>query len=102
MHMCLLSRFSHVQLFETPWIVARQAPLSMGFSKQEYWSGLTFPPPGSLPNPGIEPVVLKSPSLEGRFFMTSLGSLMKCLLPKKLNLKNRKGSCLEIGYILLC
>ena len=40
----------------TPWTVARQAPLSMGFSRQEYWSGLPFPSPGDLPNPGIEPV----------------------------------------------
>ena len=39
----------------TPWTVARQAPLSMGFSRQEYWSGLPFPSPGDLPNPGIEP-----------------------------------------------
>ena len=46
---------SHVQLFMTPWTVAYQAPLSMGFSRQEYWSGLQFPSPGYLPNPGIEP-----------------------------------------------
>ena len=46
---------SHVQLLETPWTVVHQAPLSMEFSKQEYWSGLPFPPPGDLPNPGIEP-----------------------------------------------
>ena len=46
---------SHVQLFATPWIVAYQAPPSMGFSRQEYWSGLPFPSPGDLPNPGIEP-----------------------------------------------
>ena len=46
---------SHVQLFATPWTVAHQAPLSMGFSRQEYWSGLPFPSPGDLPNPGIEP-----------------------------------------------
>jgi len=45
---------SHVQLFATPWTVALQAPLSMEFSRQEYWSGLPFPPPGDLPNPGIE------------------------------------------------
>ena len=50
----MLSRFSHVQLFVTPWAVARQAPLSMGFSRQEYWSGLPFPAPGDLPDPGIE------------------------------------------------
>ena len=51
----MLSRFSHVRLFATPCTVARQAPLSMEFSSQEYWSGLPFPPPGDLPNPGIEP-----------------------------------------------
>ena len=53
--------FSHVQLFVTPWSVARQAPLSMGFSRQEYWSGLPFPTPGDLHDPGIEPV---SPALQ--------------------------------------
>ena len=59
-----------VQLFATPWTVARQAPLSVGFSSQEYWSGLLFPPPGDLPDPGIEPVSLVSPALAGRFFTT--------------------------------
>ena len=53
--------------FATPWTVARQPPLSMGFPRQEYWSGLPFPSPGSLPNSGIEPV---SPALEGGFFTT--------------------------------
>ena len=51
---------SRVRLFATPWTVAYQAPPSMGFSRQEYWSGLPFPSPGDLPNPGIEPV---SPAL---------------------------------------
>ena len=46
---------SHVQLFATPWTVAYQAPPSMGFSRQEYWSGLLFPSPGDLTDPGIEP-----------------------------------------------
>ena len=46
---------SHVQLFVTPWTIAYQDPLSMGFSKQEYWSGLPFPSPGDPPTPGIEP-----------------------------------------------
>ena len=46
---------SCVRLFETPWTVAHQAPLSMGFSRQEYWSGVPFPSPGDLPNPGIKP-----------------------------------------------
>ena len=53
--------FSHVQLFATPWTVAHQAPLSMGLSRQEYWSGLPFPSPGDLPDPGIEP---RSPALQ--------------------------------------
>ena len=53
--------------FATPWTVACQAPLSMGFPRQEYWSGLPFPSPGDLPNPGIEPL---SPALEGGFFTT--------------------------------
>jgi len=52
MCMCVLSQ---VQLFVTPWTVACQAPLSMGFLKQEYWSGLSFPPPGDLSDPGIKP-----------------------------------------------
>ena len=52
---------SRVRLFATPWTVAHQAPPSMGFSRQEYWSGLPFPSPGDLPNPGIEP---RSPALE--------------------------------------
>ena len=50
------SGFSRVRLFVTPWTIAHQAPLSMGFSRQEYWNGLPCPPPGNLPNPGIEPM----------------------------------------------
>ena len=52
---------SPVRLFATPWTVAYQAPLSMGFSRQEYWSELPFPSPGDLPDPGIEP---RSPALQ--------------------------------------
>ena len=55
MSACMLSHFSHVWLFVTPWTVACQAPLSIGFTRQEYWNGLPFPPPGDLPHPGIEP-----------------------------------------------
>ena len=58
-------------LFVTLWTVARQAPLSMGFSRQEYWSGLPFPTLVDLPNPGIEPMSLMSPVLAVRFFTTS-------------------------------
>ena len=54
--MLLLSRFSHVRFFATQWTIAHQTPLSMGFSRQEYWSGLPCPlPPGDLPDPGIKP-----------------------------------------------
>ena len=68
---CLLSHFSCVALFVTLWTESLQAPLSMGFPRQEYWSGLPFPSPGDLPNPGIEPTSLRSPALAGRFFTTS-------------------------------
>jgi len=52
---CTVKSFSHVRLFDTPWTVAYQASQSMGFSRQEYWSGLLFPSPGDLPDPGIKP-----------------------------------------------
>ena len=66
----ILNHFSHVQLFATLWTVAHQAPLFMGFSRQEYWSGVSCPPPEHLPNLGIEPVSLMSPAFAGRFFTT--------------------------------
>ena len=61
---------SRVQPFATPWTVAYQAPLSMGFSRQEYWSGLPCPCPGDLPNLGIEPASFTPPALAGGFFTT--------------------------------
>ena len=64
---CMLSHFSHAQLLATPWTSGCQAPLSMGFPSQEYWSGLPFPPPGDLPNPGIKPTSLTSLALAGSF-----------------------------------
>ena len=66
---CALS-LSHVQLFATPWTVSLQVPLSVEFSRQEYWSGLPFSPPGDLPNPGIKLGSLRSPALAGGFFTT--------------------------------
>ena len=60
-----------VQLFATPWTVAHQALLSMGFPRQEYWSELTFPPLGDLPNQGTEPTSLSSSALAGRVFTTA-------------------------------
>ena len=86
----MLSHFSHFRLFVTPWSVARQASLSMGFSRQEYWSRLPCPPARDLPDPGIKPASLASPALAGRFFTTeppgkpSLGYLLSVLLPEKL------------------
>ena len=70
-HACMLSHFSCVQLCATLWTVAQQAPLSIGFSRQEYWSGLPCPPPGDLPDPGIKPASPMSPALAGRFFTSS-------------------------------
>ena len=64
----VLSQFSCVRLLVTPWTAAHQAPLSMGFSRKEYWSGLSFPYPEDLPNLGINPTCLMSPVLEGEFF----------------------------------
>ena len=73
---------SHVQLFATPWTVARQAPLSVGFSRQESWSGLSLPSPGDLPDSGIE---LMSPAWAGGFFISvqsgkPFGNEISCLL----------------------
>ena len=65
---CVLSR---VGLPETLWTVAHQAPLSMGFSRQGYWSGLPFPSPGDLPDPGMEPNSLASPAVADGFFPVS-------------------------------
>ena len=65
---CVLSR---VLLFVTPRTIARQAPLFMGFPRQEYWSGLPCPPAGNLPDSGIEPASLTSPAWASRFFTTS-------------------------------
>ena len=79
LHLLYTEEFVHaqllspVQLFATPWTV--QAPLSMGFPRQEYWSRLPFPPPGDLPHPGIEPLSLASPALQvDSLLLSHLGS----------------------------
>ena len=71
---CVCARaLSHVRFFATLWTVSRQAPLSMGLSRQEYWSGLPFPSPGDPPDPKVKP---ESPTLVGGFFTSELpGSL---------------------------
>ena len=63
---------SHVRLFASLWIVACQAPLSMEFSRKEYWSGLPFPSPGDLPDAGVNP---RSPALQADFLLSEQGSL---------------------------
>ena len=75
---CMLSSFSHVQLFGTLWTVAHQAPLSLGFSRQESWSRLPCPPPGDLSNPGIELVSPMSSALAGGFFTTRANWEVPC------------------------
>ena len=91
-------------LFATPWTLAHQAPLSMGFSRQGYWSGLPFPSPGDLPDPGIEPMSLTSPTLEGWFFTTNTKLLVwTTLFPDQQdwkttgNLKGKGGSNAKKG-----
>ena len=72
-----------VQFFLTSWTVAHQVPLSMEFSRQEYWSGLPFPTPGDLPNPGIESTFPASPALAGGFFTTEPPRRPKTPIKKK-------------------
>ena len=71
LRVCVCCGLSHVWLSVTPWTIAHQTPLSMGFSRQEYWSGLSFLTPRELPNPGTEPMSLASPVLAGGLFMTA-------------------------------
>jgi len=70
-HVCVLM-VSRVRVFANPWTIVCHVSLSMGFPRQEYWSGLPLPTPGDLPDPGIEPTSLKAPALAGRFFTTAL------------------------------
>ena len=99
MHAQLLS---HVQLFATLWTAAHQAPLSMGFSRQEYWSGLQFSPPGYLPNSEIEPTPLASPALTDKFFTTEPRGkpLYFLLCTKRKNVLKGKNHLLIITFTL--
>ena len=73
---------SHVQLLATPWMIALQVPLPMGFPSHEYWSELPFPPPRGLFHPMIKPVSLASPALTGGFFTTSARYVILTILNK--------------------
>ena len=92
---CTLNCFSLVRLLGMLWTVAHQAPLSMGFSRQKYWSGLPCPPLGDLPNPEIEPVSLTSPLLAGGLFTTSAtwGALNDVYIFKIDNNRNEQTTC---------
>ena len=96
-HACMLSCFTRARLFATLWTVAHQTPLSVGFSRQEYWSGLPCPPPGDLPDPGMEPVSLMSPALAGGFFTTSATSEIQRSLTITYN-----NYCRVCNYCPLC
>ena len=70
-YICYFHESVSVSVIAISWTVARQVPLSTGFSRQEYWNGLPYPPPGDLLDPGIKPTSLTTPALTGRFFTTS-------------------------------
>ena len=96
MYVCVLSS---VRLFVTLWTVACQTPLSMEFSKQEYWSELPFPSPGDLPDPGIKPTSLAPPALAGRFF-TTVGPPGKPYITTKIKLYKLKIYIIKMFSIL--
>ena len=100
LYACMLSCFSCVRLFVTPWIVTHQAALSMGFSRQEYWSRLPCPPLGDLPNPGIESMSLMSPALAGGFFTTNTMWEAHFMVWLALNWKNKLSPRCDPGNIL--
>ena len=104
---CMVSSFSRVQLFETSWTIAHQAPLSMGFSRQEYWSGLPFTSAGDLSDPGMEPTSLISPALAYRFFITiatceAIVYICMCVCVYTLNILFHYGSSQDIEYSSVC
>ena len=97
--LCVLSYFSHVQLFWPPCTGAHQAPLSMEFSRQQYWNGLLFPSPGDLPYPGPEPASLESLALASKFFPTNAtqeaGLSIVTLNVNRVNTSIRNTECLN-------
>ena len=88
---CMLSHFNHVQVFVTLWTVACQDPLSMGFFKQGYWSGLPYHPPGDVPNPGVEPASPAASALQANSLpLSHLGSLPNSITNIILNVERQK------------
>ena len=95
------SPFSHAWLFATLGTVDHQAPLSMGFSKQEHWSGVPFPPPGDLPDPGIESRTLMSPAPAGGLFTSSAPTWGE-VNPNSLRLKALLHFSLQSSPLSIC
>ena len=85
---------------ETLWTVAHKAPLSMGFSRQEYWSGLPCPPPGDLPNSGIKPMSLSSAAMAGRFFTTSATRETQAYIYRNIRLRKDPSGDLHGGLMV--
>ena len=98
MRVCIRSRFSHVQLFVTPWTIAHQAPPSMGFSRQEYLSQLPCPPPGDLSNPGIKPMSLNISSIDkwALYHQHHLGSSLLQITSSQFNRLYLQWPCFQI------
>ena len=93
----IVQLLSYVRLFVTPWTVAHQVPLSVGFPRQEYWSKLSFPSPEDLPDPGIKPMSLVSPALAG-------GSFTTCATWEAPKMSRNRGKiivCLDRGKIIV-
>ena len=97
-HLCLLNCFTHVLLLVSLWTVALQAPLSLGFSRQECWSGWPCSPAGNLPDPGIKPTSLMPRALAGRFFTTS-ARLPQIFSPPRHHLPLEPASCFWKGLV---
>ena len=97
---CCAQSVSWVWLFVTLWTVALQAPLSVEYSRQEYWSGLPFSPPENLPDPEIEPIHLEFPALAGGFFTTVLPGKLIC--GPYSNWKMKWGNSLVVQWLGLC
>ena len=98
--LCMLSRFSHVRLFATLLTAALQTPLSIGFSRQEYWSELPIPPPGDLPNPGIRRTSPMSPALAGGFFTTSTTWDVPHIVLMELNTRSTEDALIQMVVAL--
>ena len=101
--MILISKYvpagSVARVFVTLWTVAHQDPLSMGFSRQEYWSGFPCPPPGDLPDPGVKLTSLRSPAFSGRFFTTS--ATWEAVSKYSLSYHSRHYAYSGLNYVLL-